>query len=198
MIISCPQGSPEWHYLRLGTVTGTGFAKVLCKGKGRGDYMDVLVEELRTMSPREAYVSTHMEHGTAWEPIARLVYEAVTQRTVDEVGFIIKDDYIGISPDGLVGDCGAIEIKCPLLSTHQGYIEKNRCPPKYKAQVQGILWVTGRKWCDFMSYCPTAKQRVLIVRVERDESYIRNLENETNKFVAELKEKINGSVHRNM
>ena len=189
IIIDCPQGSPEWHMLRLGTVTGTGFKQVLNKGKGRGGYMDTLVEELRTLEPRKSYVSEYMEHGTKWEPIARLVYEAVTERTVQQVGFIIKDDFVGVSPDGLVGDDGIIEIKCPKGTTHEKYVDKDRLPPTYRAQVQGLLWVTGRKWVDFMSYHPRpiGGERYMIKRVWRDEVYIKTIQSECDRFVKEMK-----------
>ena len=191
-VINCPQGSYEWHMLRLGTVTGTGFKQVLNKGKGRKGYMDTLVEELSTGQPRENYVNEYMEHGTKWEPIARLVYEAITERTVQQVGFIVKDDFVGVSPDGLVGDDGIIEIKCPKDSTHEKYVEENRLPPTYKAQVQGLLWVTGREWVDFVSYHPRPikDERIMIVRVERDEVYIKTIQSETNKFITEIKERL--------
>ena len=194
MIINCQQGEREWHLMRLCTVTATGFKKVLAKGSGktRQGYMDMLVEEFRTLEPRENIVTDDMVHGTKWEPIARLVYEAVTERTVKEVGFVVKDDFIGVSPDGLVGDDGIVEIKCPRQTTHEKYVDENRLPPTYKAQVQGLLWVTDRQWCDFMSYHPRpiGKERYMIKRVERDEVYIKTIQSECDRFVEELKERL--------
>ena len=178
--------------LRLGTVTGTGFKQVLNKGKGRQTYLDTLVEELSTGQPREVYISEYMKHGTKWEPMARLVYEAITERTVQQVGFIVKDDFVGVSPDGLVGDDGIIEIKCPKDTTHEKYVDEHRLPPAYKPQVQGLLWVTDREWCDFMSYHPRpiGKERYMIKRVYRDDVYILTIQSETNKFITEIKERL--------
>jgi len=81
----------------------------------------------------------------------------------------------GASPDGLIGEDGLLEIKCPLAHTHVGYLREGVLPPKYIPQVQGQLWVTGRQWCDFVSYHPELK--IMIVRVERDDSYIFTLAN---------------------
>jgi hypothetical protein len=195
-IINCQQGKDEWFWLRLCCVTGTGFKKVMAKGSGktRSDYMDILIEEYRTLEPRENIVTDDMRNGTDWEPVARLVYAAIKKTRVSQVGFVIYSDFVGISPDGLVGDDGIIEIKCPRDTTHAKYLAKREryaetstCPPEYKAQVQGLLWVLGRKWLDFVSYHPAFDQSCMIVRVERDEEYIDRIENETNRFVEELK-----------
>jgi hypothetical protein len=79
----------------------------------------------------------------------------------------------GASPDGLVGDEGGIEIKCPLPHTHVSYLRAGDVPSKYIPQIQGCLWITGREWWDFMSYHPAMED--LIVRVYRDEAYIKKL-----------------------
>jgi hypothetical protein len=128
-----------------------------------------------------------MEEGTETEPQAREYYAGLNGVTVEQIGFIQLGDDIGSSPDGLVGDDGMIEIKCPFPSTHLGYILKGSLPSEYKAQVQGGLWVSGRKWTDFISFDPRVKSRPFwSIRVERDEKYIGELARAVQVFVEEL------------
>lgn len=195
------QGTPEWHEARLGKITGTGFSKVLAKkgSKTRDKYLEELAIERRTGVSTEVTVNEDMRHGTETEPKARAYYEKETKCIVKQVGFI---DFapttqvelmefsgrVGVSPDGLVGDDGVIEIKCPKTSTHYKNIKK--LPSQYVAQVQGILWVTGRQWCDFVSFddrdVPKMKIPCWRVRVERDEEYIANLKVAVSSFIDEL------------
>ena len=110
---------------------------------------------------------------------------------VTEIGFYQLNDDIGVSPDGLVGDDGAIEIKCPNTATHCQYILENRMQPAYVQQCQGILWVTDRKWIDFISYDPRYTPKPFWhIRVNRDEKIIAEIEVKVNAFVAEMKQKI--------
>ena len=199
-IIECVQGTDEWFAARLGKVTGTGFQKVLAKGQGktRKAYMMQLAAERLTGLVEPSYTNGAMEWGTEHEPAARACYEAVNDVSVLQVGFAEYDSSIGVSPDGFVDDDGIIEIKCPNTTTHLETILSGKFPTTYKAQVQGILWVTGRKWCDFISYDPRMKsQRSYVIRVERDDEYINILAAETEVFLKELDEltdKITGSV----
>lgn len=199
-IIDCTQGSEEWYLARLGKVTGTGFQKVLAKGQGktRKAYMLQLAAEKLTGLPHESFTNGAMEWGTENEPAARACYEAVNDVSVLQVGFCELSEDVGVSPDGLVDDDGIIEIKCPNSTTHIEYILKNKMPSTYKAQIQGILAVTDRKWCDFVSFDPRMKSRKYhCVRVQRDQEYIDNLNIEVTKFIKELNEltdKISGSM----
>jgi len=95
----------------------------------------------------------------------------VTGNAVDEIGFCLDDtgEY-GASPDGLVGESGLLEVKCPAPHTHVGYLLGDKLPTKYVPQVMGQLAVTGLDFCDFASYCPGLD--IFIVRVQRDEAYI--------------------------
>jgi dihydrofolate reductase len=123
-------------------------------------------------------------------------YELETDHEVTEVGFCMHDTLrCGVSPDGLIGDDGGIEIKCPKPSTHVKYLRKGTLPSEYKAQVMGCLWITGRQWWDFMSYHPQMPN--LLIRVHRDDEYINQLERLVThacqiieKEVAEIKEKL--------
>ncbi len=185
------QGSDSWKEIRMGKVTGTGFQKVLAKGQGktRKAYMMQLAAERLTGLCQESYSNATMDRGNEVEPQAKACYEAINGVSVVEVGFAQLNDDIGVSPDGFVGEDGIIEIKCPNSTTHIDYILSNKMPSTYKAQVQGILWVTDRKWCDFVSFDPRMKTcRFHCVRVHRDTSYILDISNEVAKFLEELNE----------
>ena len=191
-IIDCIQGSDEWHQARLGFVTASNFHKVLNKKTGRGLYMRKKVAERLTGLLEESYKNEIMENGNIVESEARDFYQMVNDCTVQEVGFVKRDEDVGCSPDGLVGEDGIIEIKCPLSSTHIGYIMSNKLPAAYKPQVQGNLWVTGRQWCDFISYDPRVIAKPMhTVQVKRDSEYITELAAKVAVFVKELKTMIN-------
>lgn len=188
-IIDCEQRSPEWYAARLGKVTSSCFAGVLSNGEGRNTYMMELLAERTTGITQASYMNTAMQWGIDTEPQARAKYEKKTKTKVQQVGFIEYDENTGASTDGLVGEDGLIEIKCPNTSTHLTYILKDKMPAKYVPQVQGELWITGRKWCDFVSYDPRVKVNdYWCVRIERDEKKIAEIAEAVSQFVKELKE----------
>jgi len=138
------------------------------------------------------YQSADMLHGIATEPEAINAYEWETGNTVTSAGFITLDDtaYIGCSPDGLVGEDGGVEVKCPIPSTHIGwFVSGDTLPSEHRAQVQGSMWVTGRKWWGFISY--TKVFRPVIIHVERDEDYISELADTIRAFDALVTEYTN-------
>ena len=195
------QGSPEWHAARIGKITGSRFKDVLStRGAGRGNYMRELLLERKTGRAAVGFTNTEMEWGTEHEPQARAYYEKYHDRKVQQVGFVDHPleqyrGYVGVSPDGLVDDVGCIEIKCPNTDTHLEYIAKNVLPSKYVAQVQGELWVTGRQFCDFISFDPRVeKQPFFDIRIERDEVYIRKLAAAVDVFIQEMVEMQKGQV----
>ena len=188
--LDCEQGSDEWFAARLGVVSASNFAKTLSSGTGRKTYMLQLAAESLTGVKADSYSNAAMEWGTANEPLARSAYEFETGSTVSEVGFCKLSDLIGASPDGLVSDDGLVEIKSPNTSTHIETVLSGKCPTKHKAQIQGQLWVTGRKWCDFVSFDPRvqSEKALFIVRVDRDDTYITDkLAPGVEAFVIELK-----------
>lgn len=187
-VVYCEQGTPEWHALRCGRITASRFADVLSKGAGRRTYMLKTAAERLTGIVEEGYSNAAMEWGVEHEPQARAMYELVTDCEVEEVGFIIHSGYIGVSPDGLVGDVGLIEIKCPNTSTHLDTIDRGKVPAKYIKQIQGQLWVSGRAWCDFISFDPRIKGdgSLFIKRVHRDEKLIAEIEEGCLNFIAEM------------
>jgi hypothetical protein len=187
------QGSPEWLAARLGIPSASMFAKIVTtKGiwsASADAYINQLVAERLTGEREEVFQSHHMLRGTELEPDARDLYSLISDAEVTEVGFCLHDTLsAGCSPDGLIGDDGGLEIKCPAPSTHVEYLRGEVLPSKYKQQVMGCLWITGREWWDFVSYHPTMKP--LIVRVERDEEYIAALEKCVTKAVNLIEENV--------
>ncbi len=189
-IFDCIQGSDEWYAARCGIPTSSNFDKIITsKGvssKQRDKHLWKLAGERIVGISEAGYKSGAMQEGQIKEEEARETYEFITGKTVTQVGFCLAEgEYrYGASPDGLVGDGGLLEIKCPIISTHVFYLLTNVMPIDYVQQVQGQLLVTDRKWCDFMSYYPGMKP--LIIRVERDNTFLISLEVELNSFVKEL------------
>lgn len=188
MIVDCIQGSEEWFEARLGFVTASNFHKVLNKKTGRGLYMRKLAAERLTGLREESYKNDIMDKGGETEQEARHYYEIANDCEVKQVGFVMRDEWVGGSPDGLISKDGLLEIKCPLSSTHIEIILSEKMPALHIPQVQGLLWVTNRKWCDFVSYDPRVlSQPMFCVRVERDQDYFIKLAGEVGLFVTELK-----------
>jgi putative phage-type endonuclease len=200
MIELMEQGSDAWFNIRIGKVTASRVADVLAKTKTgysttRDNYMAQLVCERLTGQKGESFTNAAMQHGTETEPLARAAYEARYDVLVDEVGFVPHPtiEMSGASPDGLVGDDGLIEIKCPNTATHIETLLSESVPNKYYTQMQFQIACTGRKWCDFVSFdnrLPTELQ-MFVKRVPRDDMYIKLIEDEIVKFLAELDTKIN-------
>jgi len=194
------QLSQEWFEARLGKVTASRVSDVLATRKGqestvRAKYKLQLATERLTNKKTDTYMNQAMQDGIEREPMAREIYEKLKDVTVEEVGFVQHPaiERAGASPDGLVGDDGIIEIKCPIETTHTTNLLERRLPSKYKPQVQFQLSATGRKWCDFISYNPNFEPRLqlMVVRVERDDEYIEMLKFEILKFLAEVELMIN-------
>ena len=192
------QRSEEWFQARLGKVTASRVADVLAKIKSgesasRRNYKIQLVSERLTGEKQETYVNQAMQDGIDREFYAREKY--VQQfGEVEEVGFIQHPTLeAGASPDGLVGTDGIIEIKCPMGSTHTETLMTQDIPSKYVPQVQSQLLVTGRKWCDFVSYNPMFPDhlQVFVKRIEADPVYQKELESEVKQFLEEVDTIIN-------
>ena len=172
------QGSDEWLQSRLGKPTASNFGKLITPtGKPSASaegYINELIAQRITGELPEFYTNSAMERGNELEPAAKALYEFTYGVEVSEVGLCLHDEFeCGASPDGLVGDDGGLEIKCPLPHNHIAYLRAGEAPGKYIPQIQGCLWITGREWWDFMSYHPAMED--LIVRVYRDDEYIKKL-----------------------
>ena len=200
IITTCEQGSPEWLALRLGKVTASRIKEVLANGRGNApskmaeSYMIELVAEILTGESKPFFENDAMRWGTETEDEARAVYSIKNSRfDVEEVAFIEHSEFIGMSPDGLVGDDGLLEIKCPNTTTQLKRALSDDYSKDYKAQIQMQLWVSERAWCDFVSFDPRldCAAGYLEQRVCRDDEFIENMEAKVTQFVNDMKELIN-------
>jgi len=174
-VIQCEQGSPEWFKARRGLPTASRFDMIItpktCKISASQDRLinQLIAETFANEWPdTDGYVSPAMEHGKQTESTARALYEFENNLDVQQVGLCVSDcGRFGGSPDGLIGDDGGIEIKCPDATTHVGYLRDGVLPSDYRCQVHGYLVITGRKWWDFISYCEGLP--AFVVRVVPDD-----------------------------
>jgi hypothetical protein len=136
-----------------------------------------------------------MDWGVENEPNAKHAYTLETGREIQEVGFIVPDetDSYGGSPDGLVGDDGLIEIKCPAPETLISYHAAGTLPLQYKPQVQGLLLISGREWCDFFVWHPELSS--FLIRIEPDLEYHAKIAECLLELLKEI-ERIEGKVKR--
>lgn len=193
------QGTEEWFKQRLGKVTASKVADVMAKtksgwGAARANYMAQLIAERLTGNVTESYSNAAMQWGTETEPQARAAYTFFTDNSVEEVGFVDHPsiDMAGASPDGMVGEDGLLEIKCPNTATHLDTLLGTGIDGKYIKQMQWQMACTGRKWCDFVSYDPRlpVALQMKITRVERDAELIAEMEAEVINFISEMDKKI--------
>lgn len=190
IIVDVVQGTPEWNSARTGIPTASSFDKIITtKGeasKQAQKYMYQLAAERITGVKEDTYQNGPMARGVEMEAEARAMYELLTGNEVKIVGVCFPDEkkLYGCSPDGLVGDDGAVEIKCPTSAVHVSYLLEGGLPSEYFQQVQGQLFVTGRKYVDFFSFYPGLKPHM--VRVERDEKFIKSLTIELEVFCKKL------------
>ena len=185
------QNSEEWLYARLGIPTASEFGRILTPktmklSASSEGYIDELIAERLLGEPLEDNSSTWMARGHKLEESARRYYEFVMDCKVSPGGFVLLDNrQAGCSPDGFVGDDGGVEVKCPSAKGHVGYLRAG-LPAKFMPQVQGCMWITGRKWWDLMSYNPAIPP--VIVRIERDDAYIGKLSAAVLEFVERLED----------
>ncbi len=173
-IINCKQQTEEWDQWR-NRPTASEFGSFITPAKG--DYSTQASKYAAKIVCKRLGVYTEpvpsgwMEWGTEQEPNAKLAYTKETGRAITDVGFVLPDgtDAYGGSPDGLVGDDGIIEIKCPKPETLVAYKAAEKLPVQYRPQVQGLMLITGRQWCDFYVFHPQLKP--FLLRVEEDIAY---------------------------
>ncbi len=189
------QRSEEWFQARLGKVTASKIADMMATTKSgpsasRTNYAAQLVAERLTGSPAESFTNAAMQWGTDTEAEARAAYCYFRDEAVTEVGFADHPTVpmSGASPDGLVGDDGLLELKCPNTATHIATLLGKSVPSKYVKQMMWQMACTGRQWCDFASYDPRLPEtmRLFVVRLHRDDALIAEIEGEVVKFLAEV------------
>ncbi len=187
IVVDCEQGSETWKSLRLGRPTASNFDKIITNetakfSKSSTKYAYALIAESLLGVEADGASSGFMARGKDVEKEARLFYEMAKSVDVKQVGFVMRDDRrVGCSPDGLIGDDGLLEMKCPSAAVHVGYLAGDM-GIGYQAQVQGQLWLTGRKWVDTVSYHGLMPSTIL--RVARDDGYILKLEEAVNQFLS--------------
>lgn len=193
------QGTPEWFAERAGCATASRICDIMAKTKtgpsaSRTSYAAQLVAERLTGKVEPSFSNAAMAWGTATEPQARDAYCYRMDVDVAETGFIRHPSIgmAGASPDGLIGDDGLVEIKCPNTSTHVDTLLGDKVSTKYVVQMQWQMACTGRRYCDFVSYDPRLPEtmRLFVRRVPRDDEHIAQLEEAVAEFLAEVRETV--------
>lgn len=208
LLIDAPQGSPEWLQARVGVITASRFRDAADRLADKVDKKTgevtrgapsskaiqyaatVALERIAGAQVEDVFVNGAMRRGSELEPHARAAYETRTGHMVLEAGILLTPDRLfGYSTDGLVGDDGLIEIKCPASPARMVEVWRDRNVDEWLHQVQGGLWLTGRRWCDLIVYDPRLAaigRDLFILRVQRDEAFIERLEADLVDFAARV------------
>lgn len=189
------QGSQEWLLERCGKVTASRIADLMARtktgwGASRANYAAQLIAERLTGCVAQSFTNAAMIHGTETEPEARRAYEFFVDCDVQQVGFVPHPviDMAGASPDGLVGNDGLLELKCPNTATHIETLLTGGVPDKYFKQMQFQMACAGRKWCDFASFDNRLpeRMRLFVKRVEFDRAAVGEIETAVVEFIEEI------------
>lgn len=189
----------EWLESRIGKVTASRMADLTAKtrsgwGASRDNYMAQLIVERLTGEQYNTYVNQAMQHGIDTEPQAIAAYQFFSDNEVMPSPFVDhpRIDMAGASPDGLIGNDGLIEVKCPETKTHIDTLLNPSIPDKYIKQMQWQIACTNREWCDWVSFDPRlpGDLQFYCKRVERDSKMIEDLEQSVTDFLDELNEKL--------
>lgn len=199
------QRSSEWFAIKAGKFSGSDFDALMPSSRqGPNDWnktqLDIIyrvaAERMTGLAKEQSWDSKPVAWGRETEAEARAAYEMETGNEVEQVGFIELNDWIGCSPDGLIGDDGYFEAKCPNSDTHLRYsINPHELEENYGWQVQGGLWISGRTWAHLVSYDPRfkdEKKQIVIWSITRDEEAISRLSARINLAIEKAKEIIGG------
>lgn len=195
------QRTDEWYAERAGKVTASRIIDVMAKSKtdgkplaGRKNYLAELVCERLTGTAAQGFCSSAMQHGIDTEPQARAMYELEHGVTVIETGFVPHPKLAdtGASPDGLVGEDGLVEIKCPNTATHLDTLRGAKINRKYLLQMHWQMICTERAWCDFVSFDPRLpiEMQLHVERVELNAELAEEITAEVTQFLTELNEAV--------
>lgn len=195
------QGSEEWHNLRTGRITGSNFPLLMKKPRGKGvewsegqlTYLRKVAAEILTgVSDESDYKNAAMEWGTVQEDSARIEYSDIIMKTIRSAGFFEYSDLIGDSPDGIIGDTGVIEIKCPTSQVHLlNWLDNEQFFEKHKWQLYGHMLCSGRSNGALISYDQRMPDDRRMVVVKPPEGYlddVNKLEERINKAAELIKE----------
>lgn len=189
------QRSEDWFTIRLGKVTASCISKVTAKtktgwGAERANYRAQLVAERLTGQRGESFTNAAMQWGIDTEEQARIAYAFLEGQKVVEEAFVVHPTIAmsGASPDGLVGNDGLVEIKCPNTATHIDTLKGGSIPAKYIGQMNWQMACTGRQWCDFVSFDPRMPEdmQMFVKRLHRDDKAIAELESAVTEFLTEV------------
>lgn len=191
------QGTGDWLAQRVGCATASRMNDVLATlkngkpGAERERYMKELLAERMTGSAMAHVITQPMRDGLAREPEARELYEAETGLLITLCGFVPHPtiENAGASPDGLVGNDGLIEVKCPTDLTYIDWLMAGTVPEKHKPQMLFQLACTQRTWCDFVAYNPnmkSARKRLFVRRFQPEPAQIAEIEDKVRTFLAEV------------
>jgi putative phage-type endonuclease len=193
------QRTETWFADRCGKATASAIYKIMARtksgyGADRANYHAQLVTERLTGTVAESYSNAAMAWGVETEAQARAAYEFTQGVGVMETGFIAHPSiaWAGASPDGLIGDDGCLEIKCPNSATHIATLTGANIDRKYVLQVHFQMMCTERLWCDFVSFDPRLplEMQLHVERVQRDPELTTEIESEVSKFLAEVDETV--------
>lgn len=193
------QRTDGWLTERCGRVTASCIYKVVARtktgyGADRANYHAQLVAERLTGVPAENFTNAAMIWGIETEAQARSMYALRTGVEVVETGFHHHPTILfsGASPDGLAGDTGLVEIKCPNTATHISTLTGAGIERKYLLQMQWQMACTDRQWCDFASFDPRLplEMQLHVERIERDNELLAEIEAEVIKFLTEVAETV--------
>lgn len=190
------QRTDEWYSARCGQLGASQISKALAKGRAgaesstRRNLIAELVAMRLTGQAPDGFTSAAIQWGIDNEPIARASYEVLHGIDVEQEGWIPHPsiEWTGCSPDGLIGDDGLIEIKCPNTATHIDYLLGGVAPAEYHYQMLWQMECTGRKWCEFVSFDPRMPEdmQLFVVRFARDEDRIHEMRVGVTKFLSEV------------
>ena len=176
IIHNIEQRSDEWFTIKREKLGASHAQAIASQGKGLETYLIELMSEYYSIAPKENYTNEHIERGNELESQARAIYELETGNEVEEVGFVEIDEYVGCSPDGLVGEDGLIEIKCPSDKVYFQYLLDGKIDTGYTWQMQMQMLICERKWCDYVVYNPNFEKSIVITRVYKNEEDFEKLE----------------------
>lgn len=186
------QGGDDWKKVRLGKFTASDFHILMGDSQTKKTILLKKAAERLTgeLSDSDGFTSVHTERGKEQEAEARDLYSVISLNEVEEVGFIELNQFIGCSPDGLVGDDGGVEIKCKDNHNHLYAVINNYVAPEHKTQCQFNMYITGRKWWDYCLYNKSFTS-CHIIKIHRDEDYIAKIRATIDECEAKIQELIN-------
>jgi len=170
------QGSDDWFDCRKGKLTGSHSQAIAVAGKGLDTYILEVMANVYAETREESYTNEAMQRGNEQEAMARDEYSFQKEVIVEEVGFIERNEFIGTSPDGLVGKDGGIEIKSHNHKVFFKLLLDREIDKKYWWQIQMNLLISERKWWDYVGYNPSFKEKIIVIRVLPDQEAFKKLE----------------------